>query len=242
MQHGKIFGDWGRFSGRKHSRGRRLLSPAGSVQETVTASDISQNGYSIAEYQTQPVSGVLLKSTEGASLSFGYMTNPYTILANPFVSTITNADLNAYRAIMTYVPLELSVIECDPSIDLGDLINVRPMIQEIEALSDVYGQIYVNSDLEAYAIPAPTYEIPLMVREIICNGGIRASYTATGEEVREVDTSGNVAYNANVAAKVAEGAMDSKLTQDEIFYRLTNGETTQGIYLSNGKIYYGRWK
>ena len=209
----------------------------GSVEETVTASDISQNGYSIAEYQTQPVSGVLLKSTEGASLSFGYMTNPYTILANPFVGTITNSDLNAYRDIMTYVPLELSVIECDPSIDLGDLINVHPMVEEIVALTDVFNQIYANSDGEAFAIETPTYAIPLMNREVVFNGGIRATYTATGNELREVDSSDNIAYNANVAANVAYTAVDTKLTQQDVFNRLTNNGQMQGIYMDSGDIY-----
>lgn len=206
--------------------GELALMVIGTTEETLTASDIGQDGYSIAEYRTPVVTGVLLRSNNGATLSFGSMDVPYVISANPFVSTITNTDLQAYWNIPTYVPIELNVLEADPSIDIGDMVNIKPMVDEIVLLTNVYNEIYVNEDLEAYALKAPTYEIPLMNREITFMGAIRAKYAATGNEVREADIS-DTEYNANVAP----------VTQMDVFNRLTNGGEEQGIYIEDGKIY-----
>lgn len=196
-----------------------------SATEVLTASDIGQDGYSVAEYKTPEVTGVLLRSGNGTTLSFGSMTAPYMISANPFVSTITNEDLEAYESIPTYIPMELMVLEADPSVDIGDMIDVRPMVDEILALTNVYDEVYSEDD-EALSIEAPTYQIPLMNRTLTFMGGIRASYTATGDEIREADLS-NTEYNASVAP----------VTQTDVFNRLTNGGEQQGIYLEDGKIY-----
>ena len=196
-----------------------------TVVETLTASDIGQDGYSVAEYKTPDVTGVLLRSGNGTTLSFGSMTAPYMISANPFVSTITNEDLEAYESIPTYIPMEIMVLEADPSVDIGDMIDVRPMVDEILALTNVYDEVYSEND-EALSIEAPTYQIPLMNRTLTFMGGIRASYIATGNEIREADLS-NTEYNASVAP----------VTQTDVFNRLTNGGEQQGIYLEDGKIY-----
>ena len=196
-----------------------------SATEVLTAFDIGQDGYSVAEYKTPEVTGVLLRSGNGTTLSFGSMTAPYMISANPFISTITNEDLEAYESIPTYIPMEIMVLEADPSVDMGDMIDVRPMVDEILALTNVYDEVYSEND-EALSIEAPTYQIPLMNRTLTFMGGIRASYTATGNEIREADLS-NTEYNASVAP----------VTQTDVFNRLTNGGEAQGIYLENGKIY-----
>lgn len=214
-----------------------LMDIGSSPVENLTASDIGQDGYSIAEYLTPAVTGVLLKGTNGSSLTFGTLDTPYVISANPFVSTITASDLNGYWAIPRYVPMELNVLEADPSVDIGDLISVKPMVDEIILLANVYDEIYVNNSQEAYALNAPEYSIPLMERQITFIGGIRAKYTATGNEVREADIS-NTEYNANVAAKIAEENIDKGFTQQEVFNRLTNNGQAQGIFLdSNGDLY-----
>lgn len=215
-----------------------LMEIGTTAVETLTATDIGADGYSIAEFATPKVTGVLLKGTNGSSLTFGESTVPYVISANPFVSTITNTDLQAYWNIPTYVPIELNVLEADPSIDIGDMVDIKPMVDEIVLLTNVYNEIYVNEDLEAYALKAPTYEIPLMNREVTFMGGIRAKYVATGNEVREADIS-DTEYNANVAASMAQEKVDESLTQEEVFNRLTNNGQAQGIYMdANGNIYF----
>lgn len=220
--------------------GQLALMVIGTTEETLTASDIGQDGYSIAEYLTPAVTGVLLKGTNGSSLTFGTLDTPYVISANPFVSTITASDLNAYWAIPRYVPMELNVLEADPSVDVGDLISVKPMVDEIILLANVYDEIYVNNSQEAYALNAPQYSIPLMERQISFIGAIRAKYTATGNEVREADIS-DTEYNANVATNMANDytdKLDTSLNQQSVFNRLTNNGTAQGIFLdSNGNLY-----
>ena len=202
-----------------------LISVGSEPVEVLTASDIGQDGYSVAEYKTPDVTGVLLRSGNGTTLSFGSMTAPYMISANPFVSTITNEDLEAYESIPTYIPMEIMVLEADPSVDIGDMIDVHPMVDEILALTNVYDEVYSEDD-EALSIEAPTYQIPMMNRTLTFMGGIRASYIATGNEIREADLS-NTEYNASVAP----------VTQTDVFNRLTNGGEQQGIYLEDGKIY-----
>ena len=230
-----------------------LMEFGSSAVESLRASDIGMDGYSIAEYKTPNVTGVLLRSDSGSTLSFGDTTTcAYVISSNPFVGTITNSDLQAYWAIPTYVPMECTVLEADPSVDLGDMIDVRPAVNDIEVLTNVYKEVYATlytlqnqngkavSDPDgtllaysaAYAIETPTYKIPLMQRTLRFINGMRAEYVATGNEQREADIS-NTEYNASVAYS----RMDAELTQQSIFDRLTNNGETQGIYLADGKIY-----
>lgn len=224
-----------------------LMEFGSSAVESLRASDIGMDGYSIAEYKTPNVTGVLLRSDSGSTLSFGDTTTcAYVISSNPFVGTISNSDLQAYYAIPTYVPMECTVLEADPSVDLGDMIDVRPAVNDIEVLTNVYKEVYATlytlqnqngkavSDPDgtllaysaAYAIETPTYKIPLMQRTLRFINGMRAEYVATGNEHREADIS-NTEYNANVAP----------ITQEDVFNRLTNGGEAQGIYLEDGKIY-----
>lgn len=226
-----------------------LRSISTTVQETLTANDIGQDGYSVAEYATPAVTGVLLRGSSGNSLTFGTLDTAYVISANPFVSNISVSDLQAYMAIPTYVPIQLSVLEADPSIDIGDFISIKPMVDEVKVLTNVYDEIYVNSDHEAYAVGSPTYAIPLMNRALHFNGGIRAEYTATGNEQREADLD-NTEYNADVAANMAVDKsktyadsvgqeVDDSFTQQKVFNRLTDNGRAQGIYMdANGDIYF----
>lgn len=226
------------------------LISIGTVQETITATDIAMDGYSIAEYVTPKVTGVLLRGSSGNSLSFGdTKTTPYVISANPFIGTITNADLQAYWDIPTYVPITLDVLEADPSIDIGDFVSIKPMVEEYKVLTNVYNEIYVNANREAYAVGSPTYSIPIMNRTVHFNGGIRATYTATGNEQREADLD-NTEYNADVAANMAVDKskaysdsvgqeVDESFTQQKVFNRLTDNGRAQGIFMDeNGDIYF----
>lgn len=213
--------------------------------ESIGASDISMDGYSMAEYHTAPVTGVLLKSTQGTTLSFGSMDTPYPIYANPFVSTIP--DITPYTSIPTYVPMELEIFDADPSVSVGDTMNVQPLAEEVSAITDTFGVIYarpvaiqdedsgrvasdengvVYAEMTALAVQNPIYAVPLMNREFIFNGSFRAKYSATGNETRDIGDE-DISYNASVAP----------ISQMDVFNRLTNGGEQQGIYLENGKIY-----
>lgn len=226
-----------------------LLPISTTVRETLTANDIGQDGYSVAEYATPAVTGVLLRGSSGNSLTFGTLDTAYVISANPFVSTISVSDLQAYMAIPTYVPMELTVLEADPSIDIGDFVSIKPMVEEYKVLTNVYNEIYVNANNEAYAVGSPTYSIPIMNRTVHFNGGIRATYTATGNEQREADLD-NTEYNADVAANMAVDKsksyadsvgqeVDESFTQQKVFNRLTDNGRAQGIFMDeNGDIYF----
>ena len=242
--------------------GQMSLRWVGNVEESIGATDISQKGYSMAEYITAKVTGVLLKSTSGTTLSFGSMRTPYPLYANPFVSTISDSALEHYTAIPTFVPMELGILECDPSIDTGDIINVQPLVDDHQILTDNFGVAYaewqewvalyghddvvVGNAQHAYGIAkegyvafakeSPIYPVPLMQRTITYNSGISATYSATGNAVRDIGDE-DIAYNANVAAQKAVEKIDNTLTQQEVFNRLTNNGQTQGIYLQDGKIY-----
>ena len=211
-----------------------------TVQETLTATDIGVDGYSVAEYITPAVTGVLLRGTNGSSLTFGDMEMPYVISANPFISTISDTDLQAYWSIPRYVPMELLVIEGDPSIDIGNFVDIKPMVDDVVLLTNVYNEIYTNANNEAYALSQQTYTIPIMTREVQFIGGIVAKYTATGNEVREADIS-DTEYNADVAATVSKNytdKLDDSLDQQNVFNRLTNNGTAQGIFLDpEGNLY-----
>ena len=238
--------------------GRLSLEWVGSaVAESLTTSDIGMDDYDCSEYHTEAVTGVLLKSTSGTSLSFGSMDNPYSVMGNPFISTITNSDLADYEAIPTYIPMALRVIEADPSVDVGDMLSVADLADAYQMLADIYGNVWAvevgdpefrlhaqedgtlyaksnnhaigqyHREHEVLAVPADQFQIPLMERTLTYIGHCSATYESTGERWREVDASDNVAYNANVAP----------VTQMDVFNRLTNGGETQGIYIDNGKIY-----
>nr|DAV01112.1 MAG TPA: hypothetical protein [Bacteriophage sp.] len=237
-----------------------LMTINTTARETLTASDIGQDGYSVAEFLTPAVSGVLLRGSSGTSLTFGALDTPYVISANPFISTISTSDLQAYWAIPRYVPMELKVLEADPSIDVGDFVNIKPMVDEIQLLTNVYGEVYASltaltapgtddalasngtmlARVEAMAAEGPTYTIPIMGRTVRFIGGIRADYVATGNENREADIS-NTEYNADVAGNKAKDytkKLDESLTQKNVFDRLTNNGQAQGIFLSqNGDLY-----
>lgn len=176
-------------------------------------------------------------------------------MGNPLINTISSDDLAAYRAIRTYVPMEFEILEADPSIDIGDIVNVQPLVEDYNMLTDSFGVAYAvwqewfllyghddvvvgNGDtpkvygkaLEgdvAYAVPSPVYPVPLMNREIVFNGFCRAKYTITGNEKRTAELDGDTKYNANA----------TPITQEGVFNRLVGNDLAQGIYLEGGKIY-----
>ena len=236
------------------------------AEETLETDNMALDESDIAEYSTEPISGVLFKSTQGASISFGDKTNPYPVYANPFITTITASDLAAYKSLLTYTPMSVSVIYANPAIDVGDLIAVTlsdDYVLLVNRYGEVYGvqagdpefRLYANTRGEVLAKEDHTaigktrqnYEalydvnepvvIPLMQRTLRFDGMCSAVYEATGEKFRDLEEVSNTEYNASVAVSQALKKMDETLTQEDIFNRLTGGGEQQGIYLYDGKIY-----
>ena len=216
----------------------------GSVDaEQLTPDQVKADGFVVSEYVTEAVDSVILKSTDGASLSFGStQNNPYPVVGNPFYTTISSADLDAFKAIPTYIPVELGVFECDPSIDLGDLIGTLGVSKAYIAFADALGVAYTDAYGVVFTEESDgAFSFPLMNREVQFIGAIRAVYSATGGKYREQDTD-NTAYNALISVNETQlddaiDDLDNSLTQSEIMDRLTGGSNQQGIYLLNGKIY-----
>lgn len=211
--------------------------------EQLTPDQVQADGFVVSEYVTDPVDSVLLKSTDGSSLSFGTtFNNPYQIFGNPFISTISAADLTAYQAIPTYVPVELGVFECDPSIDLGDLIGTLGVSKKYVSFADAMGVALTDRYGVVFAEEVDgAFSFPLMNREVQFIGAIRAVYTATGGKQREYDAD-NTEYNALISVNGTQlddaiDDYDRSLDQAEIMYKLTGGDQNQGIYIYNGKIY-----
>lgn len=66
---------------------------------------------------------------------------------------------------------------------------------------------------------------------------LAATSTLDGTSVSNIKTGINDAASAASAASSAVTALDNSLNQQGVFNRLTNNGQTQGIYLSNGKVY-----
>ena len=176
--------------------------------EVLMPQDVGMDGFTIAEYKTPRVTGVVLHVDDENTISYGIERCIYEVEKNPFIKSISNSDLKNYMNIPTYSPLECDVLECDPSVNLGEVVRLKPNGDETQVLVDVYGNAYaapfslrnsstgnalVNGDngkmlarLEALAVKAPHYDIPLMNRTVYYIGAIRAEYSATGGIIREV--------------------------------------------------------
>lgn len=201
--------------------------------ESLTASDVMTDGYIVSEYVTQAVDSVLLKAQNGSSVTYGDSSNnPYPITGNPFINTITAQDLAQYKAIPTYVPIAMAVFEADPSVDIGDRIDFEKIALDYVALSDIFANVYADVDrtllLQQYG---EAYQYPLMNRTIVFNGGLKATYEATGNQKRAYDAR-YTEYNALISVNESQlsGAVDeAKLYSDEELNAFKNGTYAQFI-------------
>ena len=201
--------------------------------ESLTASDVMTDGYIVSEYVTQAVDSVLLKAQNGSSVTYGDSSNnPYPITGNPFINTITAQDLAQYKAIPTYVPIAMAVFEADPSVDIGDRIDFEKIALDYVALSDIFANVYADVDrtllLQQYG---EAYQYPLMNRTIVFNGGLKATYEATGNQKRAYDAR-YTEYNALISVNESQlsGAVDeAKLYSDEELNAFKNGQYAQFV-------------
>lgn len=207
----------------------RLLSISTTVQEALDAHDVQQNEYSIATFETAPVTGAIVQLPNGSTLTYVDPANPYVINNNPFITSLSVSAQQAYLAIPTYTPMELRVLEADPSIDVGDFFTVNLSVDEVSLITNGFSETYSTgsgTDIIAYAVTPNLTKSILMHREIQFLGGIMAEYSATGNENREApsaegkQSSSNSISSGRVEISNADG--DKKLT----FLPPPNGEIT----------------
>jgi len=204
-----------------------------SPVERIGETDIAMGSFVAHDVPIELTTGVLLKSGN-ASLAYGDLTNPYYIYANPLITEITASDLEAYKALPNYYPCSFEIINADPAVEVGDLINIEGLINAFIMIANSDNEAVVSTDTVAYATWQPLNAVPLLQRTIHFNGHCSAEYRIPGRQKHEIPD--NVAANAALSLEEVK-QLDNSLTQQEIFDRLTDGGQAQGIYLQDGKIY-----
>lgn len=193
------------------------------------------------------MTGILKVAQPGASGKETFYANMDTgevrIVANSF--SLTNGDTIDSIA-------QGAVDELDDSLTQTDIFNRLTGNKANEAIILRNGHIYIN----ATYISSGTLDADRI------NAKGLTVYNDSGTRTFYIDSNGNVYINANslmisgdsvnsIANNAASNALqqaknytdlqienfDPDLTQQEVFNILTNGGTTQGIYLSGGKIY-----
>lgn len=151
--------------------------------------DIRSDGFAVNAYATNPVTGVRLVLTDGSVIEYGDQTNPYTIYNNPLFGDSLAQDF--YNNILTtpvYNATGCTIINAEPWIDVGDIINI-PM-------SIANGYIYAGGFLEAfsdeemvnaYNEEAQYVTLPLLQRTFRWNGRTQADYVINGNRFRQAD-------------------------------------------------------
>ena len=204
-----------------------------SVAEEVGANNVSWKNLSIAEYAVAPVTNAILKDIAGNTITYESGDNPYVVAGNPFISTITAADLAEFRALPEYVPLTVDVIYPDPCTDMGDIVSVQPNEDVRRMLTDAYSRALINEDEEAFAYEISPFVMPLMERTLTFNGWLSGRYVSRGNRKRLYDVD-STAYNASLS--FAE-RVEKTLTPVEVFNKLTDNGRIQGLYMVDGQIY-----
>lgn len=166
--------------------------------------DISSDGFLVGAYSTKPVSGVRLTLTDGSVKTYGNQDNPYCIYNNPLYGISLYGDVyNKLLATPVYNPVSCTIINAEPYVSIGDLINI-PVAPD--------GYVYAGDELEAlttdarqvYREPQQYVTCPLLQRTFRWNGRCHADYIINGNEYRDVD------------AAEAYSATDPNLTQNDL--------------------------
>lgn len=170
--------------------GARWLNSDPDQVETLTTSDIGIDGFNIAWYQTKPIHRVVLEHGGGGYDEFIIDPDddsPETyVINNPLIQSMTQAEAEAFaEGIPTYYPIAFTVINANPAVEVGDMIEITGT-----GIGD-----------------EESFTIPLMHRRITFNGvGFTAEYEATGGYKREAyeadDLQNNVTKNAQDIADI----------------------------------------
>lgn len=216
--------------------GELVFKWLGTLQEALGVNEVPYNNLQIAEYETEITSGVILKANNGVTLIFGSKDNPYSIYGNPFITTISESTLqNRYKALMTFTPVSCGVITPDPSVDVGDIVTVQPMVETYAVYADAFNQVFIDLNDNVLIAASTAVKFPLLERTLTFNGVLRATYTANADKLRPTPDAAE--YNSIASVEQAAKVISDEMTQQEIFNRLTNNGEVQGLYLQDGKIY-----
>ena len=229
----------------------KFVPPCGSSSvETVAWSNIEEQTLAVKEYTTPLISKVQLKASDGSTIESSITRSAsddgiYQISGNPIMSSIpTQVTTAAALSNFAFQPTVCDVIMADPSVEMGDIVTVKTAENDTEAEYDVYGRPTGSTVTNDPAV------IPLMSRTLHWQGTCGATYQATGQKARKVDKSAPV-YQTAVSSRYAEifteeaveGFSDS-LDPEDVFNRLTNNGTIQGIFRDSttGDLYInGEW-
>ena len=152
-----------------------------SVAQTLLLTDIAVNSLDIQDISTLPITRLVVKYLSGNTIEYAVQAgtdNPYSVMGNPFFAEV-GAQLTYLANLPTYNPVTCHVIYADPSVEVGDTIEI--------------------TDANDYIGFSPKF--PLMSQTITWNGKTSADYTASGHEIVPADnTSDSTAYNAYISS------------------------------------------
>ena len=185
--------------------GEMLLSQIGTTAvETIEPRRIRESSLTVAEYSTGTPDAIINKTPSGLTYirrntGNGEWKNPYYILGNPFIlnnDTVTLADIQ----FPPYRPIVFDVLEADPCVDVGDLIDVKITENDYSVLADIYDHPYEDDNGNVLTIANQPLCFPLMHRVLRWNGVCTATYECTGNEYRLAPDGAELTqYNSNTA-------------------------------------------
>lgn len=161
---------------------KEIPQASDATAETLALTDIAVNSLDVQDISTAPITRLIIKWLSGSitehAVQTGAVDNPYSIMGNPLYSYIA-AQLQYLADIPTYHPISCDVIYADPSVEVGDMIEITD-----------------ENDFIGFS---PRF--PLMSQVITWNGKTSARYSASGYAVMPADNiSDTIAYNTYIAA------------------------------------------
>ena len=201
----------------------------------IGAARIAAGSLEIQEYVSHAVDRVSVKSLDGETTMYPSVGDYcYTYDGNPFTSKANNTLFGYVRQIPQYQPMTFSLLEADPSFQVGDLITVEVSYGDEVEIADYFGRIITDYALDIITITPSEgkWIIPLMAQRITWNGKTSAEYEAKGSEDRSGYVSGGDYTDVN--ARTAKITNVSELNNDAGYLTLA----TLPIYGADVQIVY----
>jgi len=150
----------------------------------VTADRVEANSLEVQEFTIPQVDCVSVKTLQGETLLYPVSggNSVYEFNGNPFVKEAAQTLLTYLYRIPSYVPMRLSVIEADPSFQVGDLLKVSLTYGNEEVLTDYDGENITTYDgNDIVVVPSiGVWVVPLISQTIHFNGKASAEYDIKG--------------------------------------------------------------
>ena len=211
----------------------KFVPPCGSSSvETVAWDRVQTETLAVKDYTTPQISKIQLKKPDGTTTETsitrsGSDAGIYQISGNPMANSISDSMLaSAALGGFAFHPTSCTVISADPTVEMGDLVSIKVSAEDTEPETDAYGRPTGNTHTNTPAV------VPLMSRTLHWQGNCTANYQATGDKERKVDKSTSV-YQSAYSQRYSEIAIhdfDLSLDPEDVFNRLTDYGTIQGIF------------